>query len=91
MLKNRYQHNGTHPTFDAMAVEWLRDRKRGLTPRQAEILQGLTSGNSVKQMAARLHISTRTVEFHKYRIMAIFGVRTPVELGAYAAKHGLVS
>ena len=36
-----------------------------LTPRQREVLQLLAEGKSVKQVAASLSISSRTVEFHK--------------------------
>ena len=37
-----------------------------------------------------LHLSSRTVEFHKYRVMQVLGVRTVAALGAHAAKHGLI-
>ncbi len=61
-----------------------------LTPRQREILQLLAQGRSAKEIAAVLDISTRTVEFHKYRMMEILGLRTTAELVHFAIKHGIV-
>ena len=62
-----------------------------LTSRQREILQLVAEGRSAKDMAAILNISPRTVEFHKYRIMEVLGMRTTAELTQYAIKHGIVS
>ena len=61
-----------------------------LTPRQQEVLQLVAEGRSLKEMAALLNVSTKTVEFHKYRLMEELGVRTTAELTKYAVKHGLV-
>ena len=62
-----------------------------LTPRQREILQLVAEGRAAKDIAAILNISPRTVEFHKYRIMEVLGLRTTAELTQYAIKHGIVS
>jgi DNA-binding NarL/FixJ family response regulator len=61
-----------------------------LTSRQREVLQLLAEGLPVKEIAGRLHLSPRTVEFHKYRIMDELGLRTTAELSRYAARHGIV-
>jgi DNA-binding NarL/FixJ family response regulator len=61
-----------------------------LTPRQREVLQLLAEGHSAKEIASRLSISVRTVEFHKYQIMETLGVHTNAELTHFAIKHGLV-
>ncbi len=65
-------------------------RREGLTHRQQEVLQLLAEGRSIKEVAMLLRLSSRTVEFHKYRVMQALGVRTVAELGAHAAKHGLI-
>ena len=65
--------------------------KPELTSRQREILQLLAEGKSAKEISAILNISSRTVEFHKYRIMMATGVRTIAELTRYAVAHGIVS
>jgi DNA-binding NarL/FixJ family response regulator len=62
-----------------------------LTPREREVLQLLAEGRSVKEIAAVLDISPRTVEFHKYNVMDKLGLRTTAELTQYAIKHGIVS
>jgi DNA-binding NarL/FixJ family response regulator len=62
-----------------------------LTARQREVLQLVAEGHSAKQIAALLHISPRTVEFHKYRMMELLGIRTQAELIQYAIKQGIAS
>jgi DNA-binding NarL/FixJ family response regulator len=65
--------------------------KAALSPRQREILQLIAEGKSIKEVAATLRISTRTVEFHKYRIMEQLNLKTSAELVQYAVKHGIIS
>jgi DNA-binding NarL/FixJ family response regulator len=61
----------------------------GLTPRQREVLRLLAEGKSLKEVAATLKISIKTVEFHKYRIMNQLGIRTNAEMTKYAVKLGV--
>ena len=61
-----------------------------ITPRQREVLQLLAEGHPAKEIAAKLSISSRTVEFHKYQMMETLGLRTNAELIHFAIKHGLV-
>ena len=61
-----------------------------LTPRQRDVLQLLAEGKSVKEIAAVLGLSTRTVEDHKYRMMETLGISNNVELIHFAIKHGLI-
>jgi DNA-binding NarL/FixJ family response regulator len=63
---------------------------RVLTPRQREVLQLLAEGHTMKQAAAILHVTTRTVAFHKYRIMRDFGLQNNSDLLRFAMKQGLV-
>jgi DNA-binding NarL/FixJ family response regulator len=62
-----------------------------MTPRQREVLQLLAEGLQVKEIAIKLGVSPRTVEFHKYRIMDELGLRTSAEIARYAARHGMVT
>ena len=62
-----------------------------LTARQREIVQLLAEGHSMKQVAAALDIATRTVAFHKYRLMEQLQLKSSAELVQYAIKHRLVS
>ncbi len=62
-----------------------------LTPRQREVLQLVAAGLSAKEIAAKLHITPKTVEFHKSGIMRTLGVKTTSDLVKYAIRHGLAS
>jgi DNA-binding NarL/FixJ family response regulator len=68
-----------------------RDILSQLTSRQRQVLQLLAEGRSTKETATILNISTRTVEFHKYRMMDDLGIKTGAELIRYAVKQGIVS
>lgn len=61
-----------------------------LTNRQREVLQLLVEGRSMKEAAALLSLTPRTVAFHKYSIMEVLGVKTSAELVRYAVEHRLV-
>ena len=62
-----------------------------LTSRQREVLQLLAEGLQVKEIAVKLNVSPRTVEYHKYRLMDELGLRTAAEIARYAARHGIVT
>jgi DNA-binding NarL/FixJ family response regulator len=63
----------------------------GLTSREREVLQLLAEGKIIKEIAAILNVSPRTVEFHKYNIVTKTGLHSTAELARYAARRGLVS
>jgi DNA-binding NarL/FixJ family response regulator len=61
-----------------------------LTARQREVLQLLAAGRSMKQVAAILHVSPRTVAFHKYRMMEYLHIDSTAALIQFAVREGLV-
>ena len=61
-----------------------------LSMRQREVLQLLAEGKSMKEAAAILHVSARTVAFHKYRMMEHLGVHSTAALIQFAVREGLV-
>ncbi len=63
----------------------------GLTGRQRDVLRLLASGHSMKEVAADLNISVRTVAFHKYRTMTQLRIRSTAALIRYAVAHGIVT
>jgi DNA-binding NarL/FixJ family response regulator len=67
-----------------------RDPATGLTARQREILRLQAAGHSAKQVARMLGISQRTVEYHKYQLMAVLGVKTSAELVQLAERLHLL-
>ncbi len=62
-----------------------------LTPRQREVLQLVAEGKTTKEISALLHISPKTVEFHRNSLMDELGVRTTAELTRYAISRGIIS
>jgi DNA-binding NarL/FixJ family response regulator len=61
-----------------------------LTFRQREVLQLIAEGRSMKEAAAILKVTPRTVAFHKYSIMEHLGIRTTAELVRYAVQLGIL-
>jgi DNA-binding NarL/FixJ family response regulator len=61
-----------------------------LTSRQREVLRLLAEGNSMKQVAAVLNLTPRTVAFHKYQMMTQLKIKSTAELIRYAVRHGIV-
>jgi len=58
-----------------------------LTERQQEVLALLVKGNTMREVATILKITSRTVAFHKYRIMERLEISSNAELIRYAIKH----
>jgi len=61
-----------------------------LTARQREVLQLLAESRPMKEIGELLHVTVRTVAFHKYAIMEQLGLKTNTELVQYAVEHGLL-
>jgi DNA-binding NarL/FixJ family response regulator len=61
-----------------------------LTPREQEVVILLAEGLSIKQIADRLFISSKTVENHRANIMRKLGLHSTIEVIRYAAKLGLI-
>ncbi len=62
-----------------------------LTGRQLEVLKHLARGESVKEIARLMHLSQKSIDSHKYRIMNKLGIHDRVELARFAIREGLSS
>jgi DNA-binding NarL/FixJ family response regulator len=62
-----------------------------ITARRREILQLLADGCAAKEIARRLDISPRTVEFHKYQMMECLGLHSTAQLVRWAVQEGHVT
>lgn len=62
-----------------------------LTSRQTQVLRGIASGATAKEVASRLGISPKTVETHRAGIMERLGTRRIPELLRYAIQAGVIS
>lgn len=60
-----------------------------LTARQREVLQLIGEGKTTKEIAELLHVSPRTIEFHRRRIIETLRLRTAAELIRYAVRGGI--
>ncbi len=61
-----------------------------LTPREQEIFRLLAEGLRPEQIAARLFISRKTAENHRFRLMQKLGFATITELVSYADELGVI-
>jgi DNA-binding NarL/FixJ family response regulator len=61
-----------------------------LTYRETEILRLIARGYTNSQAAEKLHISVRTVEYHRGNLTAKLNLRSRSELMRYAEEKGLV-
>jgi DNA-binding NarL/FixJ family response regulator len=68
-----------------------RSSRHELTTRQREVLQLLAEGKSMKEVAAILDLTPRTVAFHKYRMMEQLRLKTSAELVKFAVQQGMVA
>lgn len=82
-----------HVTKDVMRtlLHPTDSKSRCLTARQREILQLITQGRRMKEIAAQMKISVRTAEDHKAQLLASLDVKTTADLVKFAIKHGLTS
>ncbi len=80
---------------DVIAGIWnssgeISNESEDLTDRQREIVQLIVEGRGNKEIAEILHLSVKTIEFHRARIMAKLGVKTAAELTKAALQQGLI-
>ncbi len=60
-----------------------------ITPRQRDVLRLIVKGQRMKEIAANLGLSVRTVETHKYEMMETLGLHSTAELVRYALDRRL--
>lgn len=62
-----------------------------LSPKEREVLQLLAEGNSSKEIAYQLGVSSKTVDTHRQHIMDKLGMRSIANLTKYAIREGITS
>jgi two-component system, NarL family, response regulator NreC len=62
----------------------------GLSPRETEVLRLIALGHTSAEIAAKLHLSRRTVETHRARIHRKLGLTTRAELVQFALGRHLI-
>lgn len=86
-------HGGTHFALDILPVGGedagqVFQNDIPLSPREVEVVRLVAWGYSNKDIAARLHVSSKTVEGYKTRLFEKLGLGSRVELVRYALKRG---
>ena len=76
-------------------MRWQRKKlvaeEERLTDRQREVLQLLAEGKVMKEVGGILNMSTRTVAYHKYRMMEVLGAKSSAELFKYAIRNHMIA
>ncbi len=85
--------NITHTVFKTF-VKRIKEKAsepiEELSEREMQVLQSFAEGLSYKEIAHKLHITSRTVETHKKHIFEKLHFQNNVDLVKYAIKEGLV-
>jgi DNA-binding NarL/FixJ family response regulator len=90
-------HGKSYVTPKLRPGDWVKQKSRArqysahLTPRQREIVQMCAEGRPLKEIAGRLDLSEKTIQFHKYHIMENFNLKSNADLVLFAIKEGLVT
>jgi DNA-binding NarL/FixJ family response regulator len=77
-------------TFLSESLANLKSPLEQLTDRQREILQLIAEGQNTKQIADRLALSPKTVEYHRTKLMAVLNVHDVPGLVRFALRVGLI-
>jgi DNA-binding NarL/FixJ family response regulator len=75
-------------------LQLARERYRGplpsITPRESEVLRLVAEGRRNSEIAAALHVTVNTVEFHLHRLFTKVSARNRVEMVDRAIRLGLI-
>ncbi len=63
---------------------------RRLSPREREVMTMILAGQRLKEIAARLDISVKTVTTHRSRLLRKLGVEDNLGLFRYGVRNGLI-
>lgn len=77
--------------FVRLTQEGPKESSDALTPREQEVLQLVTQGATNTEVAAKLHLSRHTVNFHVKNILHKLHLKNRTQAVAYAVRTGLVS
>jgi len=82
---------------DTMADDWVQQRSTTgaegplarLSAREREVLQLVVEGHSSAEIARQIHLSPKTVDTYRSRLMDKLGVSDLISLVKFAIEHGL--
>lgn len=83
------------PNFETVSRLALQGPAQGpderLNEKEVEIIRLLAEGLASKEIAAQLHLSTKTVDVYRQKIRGLLGLESVAELTKYALKTGLTT
>jgi DNA-binding NarL/FixJ family response regulator len=94
---NEVMRGHSYLTPKLRATDWVEAKARvrqfskEMTPRQIDIVQLFAEGRPMKEIAGFLHLSEKTVEFHKHHIMVAFNLKNNADLVLFALSQGLIA
>jgi DNA-binding NarL/FixJ family response regulator len=77
--------------FSIKVKEALDFNQPKLTNREFQVMDLIVAGYSTNEIAAKLSLSAKTIENHRYNLMQKLELKNSVELTRYAQKQGLLS
>jgi two-component system, NarL family, response regulator NreC len=94
VLRNElYLHSAMIRSFLEGAIPEVKPKAtalEGLTPREIEVLRLIAQGFTNSQIAEKLSVSLRTVEYHRGNLTNKLKMHSRVDLFRFASEHGLV-
>lgn len=86
-----WQHSTLARTLNQSENLWEDDSDKLLllTKKQTTVLSLIAQGFTAKECADRLHLSPRTIESHKYRMLGLMELNNHNELVQFALRNGL--
>jgi len=94
---NEVMRGHSYLTPKLRATDWIEAKARvrqfskDMTPRQRDIVQLFAEGRPMKEIAGFLHLSEKTVAFHKHHIMVAFNLKNNADLVLFALSQGLIA
>ena len=84
----------TRKVSDVVVDGYVREHRassplESLSPREREVMLLVVEGRSSSEIADALHLSPKTVETHRSRLMEKLGVENVIGLVKFAVQHGL--
>jgi DNA-binding NarL/FixJ family response regulator len=89
--KSYINSKGAQQSLNRFVSDSRNGRDKELTPRQRQVLRFLVEGRTMKETGDFLHLTSRTIAFHKYKIMEDFGLKTNPDLVKFAIRERVIS
>jgi DNA-binding NarL/FixJ family response regulator len=93
---NQVWHGKSYISPELRTEDWVERRARvkqfskDLTERQRDVVQLFAEGYCRKEIAQRLNLSKKTIEFHRHQVMSAYRLKSTADLVLLAIKKGLV-